>query len=172
MSIKKQKKQEEQRILSWCIKNLNYDAETGKFFSVRLKREVGSLELSNGYIKLYCMGANKYAHRIAWLMHHGFMPPNQIDHINGIKTDNRICNLRLATCSQNVANVGVRKSSSTNVTGVAFFTPIQKWQAYIDFNRKRTHLGYFSSIEDAIAARINAEFMHGDFAFKNKEQKE
>jgi len=165
MSIRSHTEGQVQEMLAWCIKNLNYECESGCFFSYRLKRAVGTIEKSNGYTKIYCMGAYRYAHRIAWLMHHGFMPPNQIDHINGIKTDNRICNLRLATNSQNVANTGVRRSSTTGVTGVSFFSPISKWQAYIDFNKKRTHLGYFDNIDDAILARREAEVIHGEFAF-------
>ena len=109
------------------------------------------------------------AHRIAWVVYYGFWPSNQIDHKNGERADNRICNLREATHAENCRNIGITKKTSHGVVGVTWAPHAQKWQAKIKFNRKRIHLGYFSEFSRAVEARRSAEIQyHGEFAASNR----
>lgn len=83
-----------------------------------------------------------------------------VDHINGNKLDNRKCNLRIATIQQNSCNHKRISRNSSGFTGVHFDKKTRKWKAQINYKRKRTHLGYFNSIEDAVKARKDAEIKY------------
>lgn len=61
------------------------------------------------------------AHRCAWLLEKGSEPPETIDHINGIRDDNRICNLRAASFAENVRNTVPKKNNKTGFKGVSKF---------------------------------------------------
>jgi hypothetical protein len=92
--------------------------------------------------------------------------PN-IDHINNIKTDNKISNLRWVTNSENSHNTSIRSDNSSGLKGVSFNKRSGKWVAYIDFNRKRIPLGYFDTIEEAKTTRQRKSTeLFGEF--KNK----
>ncbi len=93
----------------------------------------------------------------------------EVDHINGNRLDNRRCNLRLATRSENGRNRGKNKSiSSSKFKGVTYHSRDQCWQAYIIVNKQKYHLGYFKSeIEAACAYNKAATQMHGAFAKLN-----
>ena len=82
---------------------------------------------------------------------------DEIDHINNNKKDNRKCNLRIVTRSQNGMNRGVQSNNKTGVTGVTFYEPYDKWNSQIALNGKHINLGYFSDFEDAVKARKEAE---------------
>lgn len=91
------------------------------------------------------------AHRLAWLIHYGEWPRNDLDHINGNRLDNRISNLREVTRAENCRNQKLRKTNKSGVIGV-----IQKgsrWHANIMANGKQVFLGSFSTKEEAAAAR-------------------
>lgn len=88
---------------------------------------------------------------------HDRKPENcHIDHINGCKTDNRRCNLRIVTPSFNLRNVRRRSNNTSGVNGVAR-SKSGKWRAYITVNQKQISLGTYSSIDEAITARYCAE---------------
>lgn len=90
---------------------------------------------------------------------HKLLYPNSIyvDHINHRRNDNRKCNLRAVTPSQNNMNMGLRSDNNSGVTGVHWDKNTNKWMSRIGINKKRIHLGYFDSFEDAVKARKNAE---------------
>lgn len=93
----------------------------------------------------------------------GFPDNLLVDHKNGIKTDNRRENLRLATFSENLMNSKIGKRNSSGFKGV-HVTNNDKFKAYIGLNGKQRHLGIFDLIEDAVAAREKAEILyHGAF---------
>ncbi|MDB6454707.1 HNH endonuclease [Falsirhodobacter sp. 20TX0035] len=105
------------------------------------------------------------AHRVAWAMHFGVWPTGVIDHINGDETDNRICNLRQASTSENGMNRGAQINSTSGVKGVCFDKNRGKWMASICRGSKRTNLGRFETMEAAQAAYNRAAAaLHGDFA--------
>ena len=88
---------------------LSYDAATGMVVwlvnkGIAKAGQVASSVNALGYGRVKINGKSVLAHRLAWALHYGEWPDGAIDHINGIKTDNRLCNLRLATRAQNQQN--------------------------------------------------------------------
>ena len=114
-----------------------------------------------GYRSGMLDGVSYYAHRIIWAIAHGPIPSGEIDHINGIRYDNRLINLRLVTRLENTQNRKVRSDSKTGVPGVYWEKACNKWRAEIKANKKRISLGVFDILEDAIAARKDAERRYG-----------
>ena len=103
-------------------------------------------------------------------MSYGFAPP-YIDHINGVKTDNRLCNLREATISQNNMNRGLQSNNSSGSTGVDKIKN-GRWRARINVNKKEIHLGYFIEKSDALKAFGDAQKKyHGEFASSDGHRK-
>jgi len=105
-------------------------------------------------------GRTHYAHRLAFLYMLGELPPNQVDHINRNRTDNRWVNLRAATHSDNCRN-HTPGANSSGVTGVYFFKRTGGWMVAIGVNGVNKHLGYFKKKEDAISARRAGEIKYG-----------
>lgn len=93
-------------------------------------------------------------HRVVWCWVHGRWPPDEIDHINRDRSDNRVENLREATRSQNAINGPVRRNNATGHNGVS--RRHGRWLARIHIGYKSRFLGYFDSLDDAIAARAIA----------------
>lgn len=88
-------------------------------------------------------------------MHYGDIPDGmEIDHINRIKDDNRIENLRVVTKRQNCCNLS---TNTSGIPGVIWCKQQKKWRARIWVNGKNKHLGLFENIEDAKVARKKAE---------------
>lgn len=149
---------------------IDYDAASGLFRwkvvrgSAKVGQVAGRLNRS-GYLQI-SIGWRKYsAHRLAWLFVHGTWPPTDVDHINGDKSDNRMCNLRLSTDSQNRANAKIQGNSSTGLKGVCFHKKLGKWQATITVNGATRYLGLFGSAEEAHAAYQQAATKSfGEFA--------
>lgn len=139
-----------------------YDPLTGLIYwkangKGRVKKRPAGTLLKSGYIGI-CVGKKRFqAHRIAWIVFYGKEPVDQIDHINGIKTDNRIINLREATNSQNGKNLSLSKRNKSGTKGVCFEKFTKSWRSYIKVNGKYINLGRFKTINDAIIARQNAE---------------
>lgn len=97
-------------------------------------------------------------HRAVFAMHNGYWPEHDVDHINQVKDDNRPCNLRAATRTENMQNVDWsaaprRSRNRSGFTGVHWHKATGKWCADIYRNRQTYTVGYFSSPEEAAAAR-------------------
>jgi hypothetical protein len=112
----------------------------------------------NGYVTIQINGRLYRSHRIIFLWHHGYLP-HEIDHINRIKNDNHIENLRDVSHSENCINRGLRTDSSSGVAGVYWDNQLNKWRARITVNKKRKSLGLFSNFDDATTARKMAEVL-------------
>lgn len=141
---------------------LSYDPETGLFtrLSTMTRHKVGSISGSpqnKGYVQIMIDTRNYLAHRLAWLYVYGEFPKGQIDHINRIKTDNRIINLRDVDNSINQLNNGIRKHNSSGVTGVMKDTRSNKWVVQLIFDNKRHYLGSYKTIDEAKLARETKE---------------
>lgn len=100
------------------------------------------------------------SHRVIYAMKFGEWPA-YIDHINGNRTDNRICNLRSVTRTENSCNAKKPTCNTSGHIGVSWNTRDKRWCAYITLNRKRKALGNFVAIEDAIQCRKESEFIYG-----------
>ena len=96
------------------------------------------------------------AHRIAWLIYYGEWPKNQIDHINQDPTDNRIENLRDVTQLENLKNQALRSNNKSGYIGVHFEKSKQKYRVRVQINNSKKHIGYYNTIEEAVAARAVA----------------
>lgn len=153
---------------------LSYDRETGHF-RWRLPRyrvsagQIAGCLTDDGYWVITFARKTLKAHRLAWLLDTGSWPTRHIDHINGVRSDNRIANLREATASENRLNAIRRSDSKTGVKGVTRPANCNRWQAKIGVNGQRIHLGYFKTIEEARAAYLSAVANHhGDFALEER----
>lgn len=133
---------------------LLYDKDTGVFVWSKKRRGIKTgvvLGCDNGfgYLRITVFGKSYYAHRLAWFYEHGEWP-DQIDHINGNKNDNRICNLRSVNNLQNAQNkVKEQKNSKSQILGVSWHKKAKKWQAHICIYKERKYLGLFDNINDA-----------------------
>lgn len=108
------------------------------------------------------------AHIVAFMMVHGRLPEGHVDHINGVRDDNRIENLREARHSQNIQNQKVRADSTSGYKGVSWIAAKGKFRAEISAEGVRQYLGYFGSAEDAaLAYNRAAKQLHGEFAQLN-----
>ena len=105
-----------------------------------------------GYLVGMVTGKNYQAHRLAWALHYGEWPKGHIDHINRVRTDNRISNLRLASPSENRANTTANGGMYSSLKGVSFHKGNGRWISSIRFNGRRQHLGYFDTPEAAAEA--------------------
>lgn len=121
----------------------------------------------SGYLKVR-IGKKQYpAHRLVFLMHHGFLP-EIIDHIDGNKLNNKIENLRPATCAENIANQKLRSTNKSGTKGVYWDKLNKKWNISLTKNYKKIYIGSFSDKELAELVAIEAaNLYHGNFsAFK------
>lgn len=98
--------------------------------------------------------------------------PQQVDHINGIKHDNRASNLRIVTALENQMNRGLRKTNTSGVPGVSWCSRFEKWVAELRVNRKRVHRSRHKTLKEAAAARAKAVQKHcGEFAPQSAQEK-
>jgi len=109
-----------------------------------------------GYLVVKVDGKKLKAHRLAWALYHGSWPKNHIDHINGVKTDNRLSNLRDVTVAQNLQNQRRPQVSnkSCEFLGVSLDKRKNLWVAQIQVNRKGIYIGRFKTAEEAHAAYV------------------
>lgn len=115
---------------------------------------------SNGY-RIIGIGPQKWlAHRLAWLIIHGVLP-NEIDHIDGNRDNNRITNFRDTTRAQNLKNQKRKINNKSGVTGVCWNKTRKRWTAQIRVDYIFKALGAFDTIEAAITARHAAEKLYG-----------
>lgn len=120
---------------------------------------------SHGY-RYIGIGNREYAaHRLAWFYMHGVWPRRQIDHVNGIRDDNRAKNLREASPQQNNFNQKTPVTNTSGYKGVSWNKRDQNWEASIQINRKHIHLGRFSTPESAaLVYAAKASELFGEFA--------
>jgi hypothetical protein len=130
---------------------LQYNPETGDIIWIKkpnYKIQIGNIAghaRFGGYIQIKFNGKLYKAHRLAWYLHHGVWPQNDIDHINGIKNDNRISNLRDVTRSKNLLN---QKRHREKTVKYYYYRKTEKiWQVGKRINGKLKHLGFFKTKE-------------------------
>lgn len=151
---------------------LYYDRETGKFFrKIPVKgfaagSECGS-QRADGRVQIRFDGNRYLRSRLAWFYVYGEWPTEEIDHINGVYSDDRILNLREANRTQQRANSKKSKRNKSGYKGVSWSKKAKKWVAFISQNRKSQYLGQFDNKTAARAAYwIAARDQFGSFARK------
>lgn len=113
---------------------LSYDAETGVF---RWLKKTGNVRAGTvagtigrcGYVIISIKKRTYKAHRLAWLYTHGHWPVGQIDHKNRVRTDNRLCNLRDCSGTENQHNTGLRSDNTSGFRGVRYDAKRGNWEA-------------------------------------------
>lgn len=148
---------------------LEYNPETG---SMLWKKRTGSKQpgqqagykKKDGYWYIHVNKRHVTLHRVAWVIYYGEWP-DQIDHINMDRADNRIANLRNASVAENNRNRTKQSNNTSGYKGVTFNKASGKYQAKIQHNKKPYCLGYFdTAIEASLAYKKAAEELHNEFA--------
>lgn len=164
---------------------LRYEPETGKLFWLVRKpyhfttgvmspvrkaaawngRNAGNEAFTDigdhGYYHGSINGRLYLAHRVIWAIQTGSWPEADIDHINGVRSDNRWYNLQSVSHAINLRNSAGKSCNTSGVTGVSWRPTRGKWRARIMVDGKETTLGHFSDFHDAVAARQSALMDHG-----------
>lgn len=148
---------------------LDYNPETGEFRwknpltnRVKCGDLAGTFDLY-GYKLIGIKGYQYKAHRLAWFYVTGKWPDSEIDHINGIKDDNRLCNLRLSGKNGNRQNVGITLNNTSGEKGVSFTKIFKKWRAYAERDGKRLHSYHKHWWQAVRAARKYRKELHGEY---------
>lgn len=142
---------------------LSYDPETGIF-----RRKVATAQCikvgaiagsphSKGYLRIMVDNRSYLAHRLVWLYVYGRWPADQLDHINGVRSENRIANLREATSAENNQNRAISSNNTSRHQGIYWNSFAGKWHAQIMLAGRMHHIGLFKKIEDAVSARRSAK---------------
>jgi hypothetical protein len=132
-----------------------------KTWNTRFSGKLCGHEGKDGYLRIGIKGKLFWAHRLAWLYEFGHLPVSEVDHINHIKNDNRIVNLRDCSKIENNKNMPMQNRNTSGVTGVHWCKSNNKWRSQIKVNRKNIYLGYFLSIELAEKSREAALKVYG-----------
>lgn len=161
-----------------ALELFRYDYETGVLYwrwrvnsRVPKTLEAGTQgkSSSDGYRQVSIKGKDCRVHRVVMLMCYGFYGEGlDVDHINHVRDDNRLVNLRFVTREENQRNQSLSSKSTTGVTGVSFLKAGKKYIAQIMVNRKLIYLGIFETLEEAAAARAEANLK---FNFNNNHGK-
>jgi hypothetical protein len=144
--------------------------ENGKlFWQIKIAKKINIGDKAGyltkqGYLSVAINKKTYRLHRLIFLHQKGYLP-KILDHINGIKTDNRIENLRPATCEQNTQNAKTRKDNTSGSKGVRWHEHAKKWAVRIKANKKTFHFGYFKDLElaDLVAQEARDKY-HKEFA--------
>lgn len=124
-------------------------------------KEAFTADDGRGYRHGAVLDRKYQAHRVIWAMVTGAWPADQIDHINGNPSDNRMENLRPVSALENSRNKPVRSDNKTGVVGVSWDTRSGRWQAKVKAEGRQISLGYFKDFAAAVEARMAAEAGYG-----------
>lgn len=158
--------------LEEILKYVSYDPESGDFIRIHTNSEklihqkllgkVCGNPSSNGYLEISFNNNNLQAHKLAWYIYYGEYPDFYIDHINGVKTDNRIVNLRKSSALENMRNRKMNKNNTSGVNGVEV-TSSGKYRVRIKVKGKLLNLGSFDTLDQARVVREEANKLY-DFS--------
>lgn len=176
----------------YAHKRLRYDPETGnlywkvadtvffksvrssKIWNTKYSLTRAGAKCRNGYRQIQTLrgGSIKMVmeHSLIWLMINGDWPEDEIDHINGIKDDNRISNLRCVNRSINMQNRRMHSNNTSGVCGVIFDKKSGNWKSTIKIHGQKRIQKTFKNFDDAVAFRLKIEKEVGDFTERHGRQ--
>jgi hypothetical protein len=146
---------------------LHYNPETGEFNWIESKQGrklngfVGTIDKTNGYLRIKTNNKRYYAHRLAFLWMTGSFPIKQTDHRNHNRLDNRWINLRTVSRQENQRNRSLNSNNKSGFVGVSWHKHANKWVAQIRINGKLKYLGLFTDLAEAIDTRKKANIKYG-----------
>lgn len=146
---------------------VRYSPDTGEF--VRLVSVPGPKPSggrhADGYALLRVDGEQYMCHHLARLYMTGELSNSPMDHINGVRDDNRWCNLREATVGENNRNCKIRSHNKSGHTGVSWYKRYGKWRVQVKHEGVVRHVGYFTDLQEAADAAKNArDALFGEFS--------
>lgn len=149
-----------------------YDPESGIFtYKRKMGRNGPGDTVGNrhnmGYVKIFADGKSYLAHRLAYLYMTGEFPPDQIDHINHLRHDNRWENLRPVGYAQNSKNKSCRRRSRCVIAGVRWRD--KRWYVMTYHQGKEIYLGSFPDLFSAVCARRSSDIQYGYHENNGKE---
>lgn len=116
-----------------------------------------------GYVRIAISIGKQFkirAHQLAWFIYYGEIPA-EIDHIDGIKTNNKIANLRHVTRAINNRNAAMKRNNTSGITGVSWREDRQRWRAIVVINGIRRYLGHFDNKEEAASVVRDFRLQNG-----------
>lgn len=151
---------------------ISYDPWNGEFFYKKKPNrnkpagsKAGGKSKKAGYLQISVLNKRHQANRVAFLMFHGWLPNQIIDHHDGDPSNNRISNLRPATPGQNQYNKMITKANTSGVKGVSFCRKSKRFHAKLKVSKVQKFIGSFETLEEAAEAIKAARITHhGEFA--------
>lgn len=164
--------QNELRFYEVAKSRYDYNRTTGIFTNKRLGSTMKPHK-KHGYVHITVSLRSErkviLAHRLAWYIVYGEVP-SELDHINRVRDDNSIDNLRSCNRTQNSMNRRVRGDNTSGFTGVHYDKKTNKWIARININGKRKRVSYSTCPAVALSMRKIAENKYyGDYKPNTKE---
>lgn len=151
------------------VEKLIYKEDTGHLFFKKKPNKVAGWIGTHGYREVQINNKSYYCHKIAWVMFYKKQPNATIDHINRIRSDNRIVNLRDVSQRENNWNA---KTTSQCFVGSSFCKKNKKWRSNICIKEKQISLGLYKKREEAHCAYIIAyNFIKSGITDKKELQK-
>ena len=151
-------------VFTWLPRD---DADGAKRWNRLFAGKVAGSVTNEGYRYIWLLGKAHIAHRLAFIYMEGQLPPAHVDHCNNNRDDQRWCNLRHATHSENMMNRRKVKPGVTGYKGVCHhpYKASKNYQARIRHNGVLHSLGYHDTPEEAHSAYVKrANEIFGEFA--------
>lgn len=144
------------------------EASSNVWNSKYANKEAFTFKSPDGYRSGNIFGRVYLAHRVIFAIYHGAWPARHIDHIDSVRDNNRISNLREASDAENSRNCSSEAGSSSRYLGVSFYKRDRNWEANIRIDGKQVHLGRYSCECEAARVRdVAALAHHGAYAKLN-----
>lgn len=152
------------------MKRFRYDPETGDFTRLKVfgnSAKIGSIAGSKTvntrkpYLRISIDNKFYPCHRLVWLYMYGHFPENEIDHLDGNGTNNKLQNLRHVLHRDNGKNIRLKKNNKSGYCGVYWDKRRKVWISQIKDKGRNNYLGSFRSLTEAVIARKKAEVKYG-----------
>lgn len=152
-----------EKLFNYADGKLYWKSKLNQFSRAKIGLETGCIA-NDGYKRTKINGKLYGNHQIIFLMFNGYIP-QQIDHINRNRLDNRIENLRAANNSKNQHNKSIPKNNTSGIKGVTWNKRAKKWYVQLMFNKKQMYFGLYEDLELAeLVIKEARKKYHGEFA--------